>query len=156
MGRSSTNEAPAFRGRYEHAIDDKGRLSIPAKFREILNKRGQNGLVLADFDSCLAAYPIREWRQFEERIRSQSPFHREFRDFLRLFYSGAIETSLDNQGRVLIPPQLRDRAGLRREVVIVGVLNRIEIWSKERWEQFVAERAQTFEEVAAKLAELGI
>jgi len=145
-----------FRGRYEHALDDKGRLSIPAKFREILVKRRQNSLILTEFDSCLAAYPIKEWQQFEDRIRSQSTLRREFRDFLRLFYSGAIETSLDNQGRVLIPPQLRERAGLRREVVLVGVLNKIEIWSKERWEQFVAEKAHTFEEIATKLAERGV
>lgn len=155
MGRSSKNEAPAFRGRYKHAIDDKGRLSIPAKFREILKKKRQNGLFLIEFDSCLAAYPPWEWRRFEEKFRSPSLFHREFQNFLRLFYSGAIETSIDNQGRILIPPRLRERTGLRREVVIIGALNRIEIWSRERWEQFEAEQP-SFEEMTAKLAELSI
>ncbi len=145
-----------FRGRYEHAIDDKGRLSIPVKFREILKRRKEKELVLTDFDTCLVAYPLKEWQQFEEKIRTQSSFRKELRDFLRLFYSGATESALDSQGRILIPPQLRERAGLTRDVVIVGVLNKIEIWSKERWERFVAQSGGTFEQIAAKLAEAGI
>lgn len=145
-----------FRGRYEHAIDDKGRLSIPSKFRDLLARRRERVLVLTDFDSCVAAYPLKEWRQFEEKIRSQSTFRKEFRDFLRLFYSGAIECDLDSQGRILIPPPLRERAELRRDVIIVGVLNKIEIWNRERWERLVRQAAPTFEDIAAKLAELGI
>ncbi len=145
-----------FRGRYEHAIDDKGRLSIPVKFREILKRRKEKELVLTDFDACLAAYPLKEWQQLEEKIRTQSSFRKEFRDFLRLFYSGATESAVDSQGRILIPPPLREKAGLTRDVVIVGVLNRIEIWGKERWERFVAESGGTFEQIAAKLAEVGI
>lgn|SRR3990170_7864250 len=145
-----------FRGRYEHSIDGKGRLSIPSRFREALARRRQKVLILTHFDSCVAAYPLDEWRQLEERIRKQSTLQKDIRAFLRLFYSGATETAVDGQGRILIPPPLREKAGLAREVMIVGVLNKIEIWSKARWEEFLAGSPVTFEDVAARLAELGI
>jgi len=145
-----------FRGRYEHSIDDKGRLSIPSRFREALARRRQKVLVLTDFDTCVAAYPLDEWRRLEDRIRKQSTLQKDVRAFLRLFYSGATETPVDAQGRLLIPPQLRKRAGLTREVMIIGVLNKIEIWSKARWEEFLTRSPVTFEDVAARLAELGI
>ena len=145
-----------FRGRYEHSIDGKGRLSIPSRFREALARRRQKVLILTHFDSCVAAYPLDEWRQLEERIRKQSTLQKDIRAFLRLFYSGATETAVDGQGRILIPPPLREKAGLAREVMIVGVLNKIEIWSKARWEEFLAGSPVTFEDVAARLAALGI
>lgn len=145
-----------FRGRYEHSIDGKGRLSIPSRFREALARRRQKVLILTHFDSCVAAYPLDEWRQLEERIRKQSTLQKDIRAFLRLFYSGAMETAVDGQGRILIPPPLREKAGLAHEVMIVGVLNKIEIWSKARWEEFLAGSPVTFEDVAARLAELGI
>jgi len=145
-----------FRGRYEHSIDGKGRLSIPSRFREALARRRQKVLILTHFDSCVAAYPLDEWRQLEERIRKQSTLQKDIRAFLRLFYSGATETAVDGQGRILIPPPLREKAGLAREVMIVGVLNKIEIWSKARWEEFLAGSPVTFEDVAARLADLGI
>jgi len=145
-----------FRGRYEHSIDGKGRLSIPSRFREALARRRQKVLILTHFDSCVAAYPLDEWRQLEERIRKQSTLQKDIRAFLRLFYSGAMETAVDGQGRILIPPPLREKAGLAREVMIVGVLNKIEIWSKARWEEFLAGSPVTFEDVAARLADLGI
>ena len=145
-----------FRGRFEHTIDEKGRLSIPSKFRELLSARGENELVLTDFDSCLAAYPKDEWRVLEEKMKQLSMIQKDVRNFLRLFYSSATEVPLDPQGRILIPPQLRERARLDREVVLLGLLNKIEIWDKESWEDFMARSAGTFEEVASKLVELGI
>lgn len=145
-----------FRGRYEHSVDDKGRLSIPSRFREILARRRQRVLILTDVDSCVAAYPLDEWRQLEDRIRKQSTLQKDVRAFLRIFYSGATESPVDGQGRILIPPHLRDRAALTREVMIIGVLNKMEIWSKGRWEEFLARSPVTFEDVAARLAELGI
>lgn len=145
-----------FRGRYEHSVDDKGRLSIPSRFREILARRRQRVLILTDVDSCVAAYPLDEWRQLEGRIRKQSTLQKDVRAFLRIFYSGATESPVDGQGRILIPPHLRDRAALTREVMIIGVLNKMEIWSKARWEEFLTRSPVTFEDVAARLAELGI
>jgi len=145
-----------FRGRFEHTIDEKGRLSIPSKFRELLSARGENELVLTDFDSCLTAYPKDEWRVLEEKMKQLSMIQKDVRNFLRLFYSSATEVPLDPQGRILIPPQMRERARLDREVVLLGLLNKIEIWDKESWEDFMARSAGTFEEVASKLVELGI
>jgi len=137
-------------------MDEKGRLSIPSKFRELLSARGENELVLTDFDSCLTAYPKGEWRVLEEKMKQLSMIQKDVRNFLRLFYSSATEVPLDPQGRILIPPQMRERARLDREVVLLGLLNKIEIWDKESWEDFMAGSAGTFEEVASKLVELGI
>jgi len=145
-----------FRGRFEHTIDEKGRLSIPSKFRELLSAKGENELVLTDFDSCLTAYPKDEWRVLEEKMKQLSMIQKDVRNFLRLFYSSATEVPLDPQGRILIPPQMRERAQLDREVVLLGLLNKIEIWDKESWEDFMARSAGTFDEVASKLVELGI
>lgn len=145
-----------FRGRYPHTVDEKGRLSIPSKFRELLSNRGQNTLVLTDFDAAVTAYPLDEWTRIEERIRAQSNFQQDVRAFLRVFYSSATECTVDGQGRILIPPSHRERAGLSREVMIIGVLNKFEVWSRERWEQFLQDTPVTFDEVSAKLSELGI
>ena len=145
-----------FRGRFEHTIDEKGRLSIPSKFRETLSVRGENELILTDFDSCLTAYPREEWRELEEKMKKLSTIQKDVRNFLRLFYSSATEAPLDSQGRILIPPQMRERAKLDREVILLGLLNKIEIWDKKSWQEFIANSTDTFEEVASKLVELGI
>ena len=146
-----------FRGSFEHAIDDKGRLSIPARHREILKRRRERELVLVDhlFDPCIAAYPIKAWQQFEQNLLSKGNSDKKFRDYVRQISARAVESPVDSQGRVLIPPQLRERADLRRDVVIIGVLDKIEIWSRERWVQFSAQERDP-EDYAAKLAELGI
>ena len=145
-----------FIGRFPHTIDDKGRLSIPSKFRQTLQDRGQNILVLTDFDTCITAYPLDVWARLEEKIQNQSNFEKDIRAFLRLFYSGASEAPVDGQGRILVPPQHREKAGLNREVMIVGALNRIEVWDRERWEQVLTSATVSFEDIASRLAELGI
>jgi MraZ protein len=148
-----------FRGGFEHAIDDKGRLSIPARFREVLKRKRERSLVLVDllFDTCVAAYPIKAWQQIEQNLLSKGNSDKRFRDYTRLIASRAAESPLDSQGRILIPPQLRERADLRRDVWIIGVLDKIEIWSKDRWEGFrLAAQAGDPEDYAAKLAALGI
>ncbi len=146
-----------FRGSFEHAIDDKGRLSIPARYREVLKRRRERALVLIDplFDACIAAYPIKSWQQIEQSLLGRGSSDKRFRDYARLISARAVESPIDTQGRILIPPQLRGRADLRRDVMIVGVLDKVEIWSKERWDQFIAEQRDP-EDYAAKLAELGI
>jgi len=146
-----------FRGSFEHAIDDKGRLSIPARFRETLRRRRERELVLVDllFDTCIAAYPIKAWQQIEHNLLSRGNSDKKFREYARLISAHAVESPVDAQGRILIPPQLRDKADLRRDVVIIGVLDKIEVWSKERWAQFKAQERDP-EDYAAKLAELGI
>lgn len=146
-----------FRGSFEHAIDDKGRLSIPARYREILRRRRERELVLVDllFDTCIAAYPIKAWTQIEQNLLSRGNSDKRFREYARLISARAAESPVDSQGRILIPPQLREAAQLRRDVVIVGVLDKIEIWGRDRWAQFSAQERDP-EDYAAKLAELGI
>ncbi len=144
-----------FRGRVEHAIDDKGRLSIPAKFREVLRKQKDKTLVLTSFDDYITAFPLKVWRTIEDRIRSNPMFKRDMRDFLRLVYSSAEDAELDPQGRILIPQSLRQRAGITRDVVIIGVMDQIEIWDRARWGARQA-AAPSPEELSAKLGELGV
>jgi len=142
-----------FRGQFDHAIDEKGRLSIPAKFREALRK--EKTLVLTSSDAYLTAYPLKEWRALEDRLRANPKFKREQRDFLRFVYSSAEDVAMDSQGRILVPQGLRQRAGIMREVVIIGMMDTIEIWDKGRWAAKVAS-APSPEELSAKLGELGI
>ncbi len=142
-----------FRGQFEHAIDDKGRLSIPARFREALGK--ERTLVLTSAEGYLTAYPMEIWRAIEDRIRSNPAFTRERRDFLRYVYSSAEDVVVDSQGRILISQALRQRVGITREVVIIGVMNEMEIWDKARWAAKLAE-APSPEEITAKLGELGV
>ena len=142
-----------FRGQFDHAIDEKGRLSIPAKFREALRK--EKTLVLTSSDAYLTAYPLKEWRALEDRLRANPKFKREQRDFLRFVYSSAEDVAMDSQGRILVPQGLRQRAGIMREVVIIGMMDTIEIWDKGRWGAKVAS-APSPEELSAKLGELGI
>jgi MraZ protein len=142
-----------FRGRFEHAIDSKGRLSIPAKYREALGD--EKTLVFTSFDNYLTAFPIAVWRSIEERIRANPTFKRDMRDFLRHIYSLAEDVEIDPQGRALIPLSLRQRVGIQREVVIVGVMDQLEIWDKARWEAKQA-AAPSPEELSAKLGELGV
>jgi MraZ protein len=142
-----------FRGQYEHSVDDKGRLSIPAKLREALKK--EKTLVLTSFDAYITAFPMKAWRIIEDRIRSNPTFKREMRDFLRVVYSLAEDVDIDPQGRILISPALRQRAGITREVVILGVMDQIEIWDKARWQAKVA-AAPSPEELSVRLGELGV
>lgn len=142
-----------FRGQFEHAIDEKGRLSIPAKFREALRK--EKTLVLTSSDAYLTAYPLKEWRALEDRLRANPKFKREQRDFLRFVYSSAEDVAMDSQGRILVPQGLRQRAGIMREVIIIGLMDTIEIWDKGRWAAKVVS-APSPEELSAKLGELGI
>jgi MraZ protein len=124
-----------FRGWYYHTIDDKGRLSIPTRFREVLNGRAEDHLVLTNLDRCLVAFPLSDWRVFEEKCSNFRPFDSDSRAFLRFFFSGAIECSIDKQGRILVPPSLRKFAELDKDVVIVGMLKSIEVWNKQNFEQ---------------------
>ncbi|MBZ0168409.1 protein mraZ [Candidatus Methylomirabilis lanthanidiphila] len=146
-----------FRGSFEHAIDDKGRLSIPARYREILKRRRERELILVDplFDACIVAYPIKTWQQIEQNLLNNGNSDKRFREYARLISAHAVESMIDSQGRILIPPQLRGKADLRRDVMIVGVLDKIEIWNRERWVSFCAQERDP-EEYAGKLAELGI
>lgn len=145
-----------FRGRFEHTIDTKGRVSIPAKFRELLAEKYDERLIITNFDRCLVAYPFEEWRGLEERISSLSLVKKEVKAFQRFFISGAVECPIDKLGRVLIPPSLRDYAQLEKSVIFAGMLKRFEIWSKERWIEEIKRSEEDFESMAAALADLGL
>jgi MraZ protein len=143
-----------FRGRFEHSIDGKGRVSIPAKFRDVLKRDyGSDQLIVTIFDSCLVAYPLAEWQAFEEKMKDFSQLKKEAKSFLRYFYSGAMECAIDDHGRILIPPQFREHADLNKEIVFLGVMNRFEIWNKGVWEKEFDRYKETFDEISEGIAE---
>lgn len=146
-----------FRGRFEHNIDAKGRVSLPAKYRDILSTNYNDRLVITNYDSCLIAYPYDEWVTFEENFRQYSIMQEEVEVFMHYFISGATECTIDKLGRILIPPILRKHAGLEREIVFVGMITRIQIWDKERWEQKFQKAQEAFDQIKGKehLAKLG-
>ena len=119
-----------FMGEYNHTIDAKGRLIIPSKFRELL---GEEFVLTKGLDGCLSIYPMGEWNAFEEKLRALPLTNKNARTFTRFFVAGATNCELDKQGRLLVPQTLREFAGLDKDVVLTGNLNRIEVWSKERW-----------------------
>jgi MraZ protein len=145
-----------FRGRYHHTIDPKGRLSIPAKYREELVERGTDTLVLIEGDRCIWAYPMDEWERFEEKLRQQPQLSVEMRNFLRATVASAKECPVDRAGRTLVPPELREFAGLQKDAVIQGALTRFEIWGHERWAEHHAPLRGNFDQMAQKLADLGL
>lgn len=119
-----------FMGEFNHSIDSKGRIIIPSKFREDL---GDDFVITLGLDGCLFAYPNNEWLAFIEKLKTL-PGTKEARQLQRYFMAGAAACETDKQGRILIPAKLRESADLNKDIVFVGVLNKIEIWSKERWE----------------------
>jgi len=143
-----------FRGSFEHTVDAKGRVSVPSKFRDIIADRYDGRLVLAmDYDLCLTVYPLEEWEKLEEKIKALPVMKQEVKDFMRFFFSSATECELDKQGRILIPPVHRDRAGITKNVVLVGIMNKIEIWDAKAW---VTRNSQNGEKIGEVLAALGL
>lgn len=142
-----------FIGEYNHSIDTKGRLSIPSKFRGEL---GEEFIVTKGLDNCLFVYPLDEWRILENKLKNLPMTNRDARAFVRFFFSGATECELDNQGRIRIPINLREHAVLDKEAVIIGVGTRIEIWSNDQWQQYNDDANLSYDDIAAKMQELGI
>jgi MraZ protein len=145
-----------FRGRYEHTIDPKGRLSIPSRYREELTSRRVTTLVLSEGDHSVWAFPLDAWEQLEERLRQHAPLSPERRNVVRVMVASAKECPVDRAGRTLVPPELRDFAGLKREVVITGALEWFEIWSRERWTDHRQTLRGGFDDMTRKLSEHGI
>lgn len=144
-----------FRGRSKQTLDSKGRLVIPARFREVLEKDGEDCLVVTNHDSCLWAFARNDWRVIEEKAAALPQFDRDVNTYLRYFISGAEECPL-KQGRITIPPYLREIAGLDKEVVLVGELKRFEIWEKDKWEKEFEHARLEFPDASQSLRELGI
>jgi MraZ protein len=143
-----------FRGRFEFSIDSKGRISIPSKFREILAEKYDHRLVLTNFDRGLLAFPYSEWLRLEEKTGTLNLLRRETSAFYRFFYSSAIDSSIDKQGRLLIPPTLREYANLQKDVVLLGEGKCIEIFSKERWLEEAQKVETDFDQLRDTLASL--
>ncbi|MCI5623990.1 MULTISPECIES: division/cell wall cluster transcriptional repressor MraZ [Anaerostipes] len=140
-----------FMGEYNHTIDSKGRLIIPSKFRETL---GQEFVITKGLDGCLFVFPIKEWKAFEEKLRSLPLINKDARKFSRFFLAGASTCELDKQGRILVPGTLREFAGMNKEVVLTGMLDRIEIWSKDKWNE--NNSYEDMDDIAASMQDLGL
>jgi len=143
-----------FYGEYSHSLDKKGRLIIPAKFREVFKEHFAEKFYLTrGLDGCLFVFTEESWKSQERKFR-EMPFTRtESRKFNRLYFSGACDSVCDKQGRILIPDYLKRYAEIKEDVVIVGVSDRIEIWAKEKWEHFFEGSKGSFEELAEKLVD---
>ena len=147
-----------FRGSSFHTIDPKGRIIVPKRFRETIQSDGNSDLMISRMDSGLVAYTLSDWEKIETKILSLAEKSDSMRRFRRVFIGGAFQCSCDKQDRILVPPTLRDYAGLDREIVIVGVLDHFEIWSRQNWdkENSFMEKDMQKEEVRNEIARLGI
>lgn len=140
-------------GEYEHSMDIKGRLIMPSKLKDDI---GEKFIITKGLDGCLFAYSKAEWKNFEDKLRTFPLTNKDARALMRFFLAGAMECEIDKQGRFLIAGNLRDFAKLEKEIVIIGVLTKIEIWSKERWLTYSEEENKTADEIAEKMSNLGI
>ena len=140
-----------FMGEYNHSVDAKGRLIVPSKFREQL---GNEFVVTKGLDGCLFVYSNEEWHRIEESLREKPLTSKDARKFLRFFFAGAANCEVDKQGRILLPANLREYAGIDKDIVSVGVYSRVEIWSKDRYLE--STEYDDMDEIAEHMAELGI
>lgn len=150
-----------FRGHYEHTMDSKGRISFPARYRQVLEARDPAGdrsdrvILTHALDGNLDIYPLQKWREFEEKLMELPAFKKEVKSVKRMYIGTAQERSLDSNGRLLVPKSMRDFAGLDREVVWVGQIDKVELWSREQWEAATAQAEADPESVQEALTDLG-
>lgn len=142
-----------FYGEYQHSVDSKGRVIIPSKFRDGL---GEKFIITKGLENCLFAYSSEEWANLEAKIKSLPFTDKDVRAFVRFFFAGASECEVDKQGRILVPQNLRDYAGLEKDVYIIGVSNRVEVWDKNKWENYFEDENMSTDKIAEKMSMLGI
>lgn len=142
-----------FIGEYIYSIDEKKRLAIPAKFRTALGKKA---ILTRGIDNCLVLYPIKEWQILAKKLQSLPTSRTEARGFVRIMLSGAVDVVFDKLGRILIPDYLKSYASLKKNVAILGLSNRIELWDEEKWLDYKKKTETSTGEIAEKLKELGI
>ncbi len=140
-------------GEFQHTLDDKSRLIIPAKFRQEL---GEKFVITRGLDGCLFGYAPKTWEQLEEKLSSLPLAKKEARTFVRFFYSAATECEVDKQGRVKIPLPLKKHGQLEKDCIVIGVSNRIEIWDAARWLAFSEEAAESFDEISENMIDFGL
>jgi len=142
----------SFKGTYSHAVDEKGRLNLPAKLRKYVSPENNDTYVVTrGFEQCLFVYPLDEWAKVEARLRELNTYRSENRNFVRAVLAMANEAQLDTQGRLNIPPDLRDYAKIRGDVKIIGTLDKIELWDPGIYEKYLASLTETYEEIAEKV-----
>jgi MraZ protein len=139
-------------GEYKHSLDDKKRLSIPAKFRKEL---GEGAIVTRGLDNCLFVFSVKQWEQFADKLGAMPFARHDNRSFARLFLSGASEVEFDSLGRILIPDHLKKYAELKKVTVIAGVYNRLEIWDEAKWEAYKNNLEKNSDSIAEKLGDIG-
>lgn len=142
-----------FLGEHQHSLDAKARITIPSKFREEL---GEKFVATKGLDNCIFLYPLQEWHEIEQKLSKLPLTRADVRSFVRFFFSGAAELELDKQGRTVVPANLRDYAEIEKDVVIIGVGSRIEVWSTGKWENYNEMASSSYEEIAENLVDLGI
>ncbi|MEK7495965.1 MAG: division/cell wall cluster transcriptional repressor MraZ [Patescibacteria group bacterium] len=142
-----------FIGEYTHNLDNKGRIAVPAKFR---NKLTGGAIVTRGLDHCLFVFSNKDWEVLAQKLIALPLAQANSRAFARLMLAGAVDAELDKQGRILIPDYLREYAGLKKQTTVAGLYNRIEIWDSEVWKQYKAKTESASDEIAEKLGELGI
>ncbi|HEY9062399.1 MAG TPA: division/cell wall cluster transcriptional repressor MraZ [Pseudobacteroides sp.] len=142
-----------FSGEYQHSVDPKGRLIMPSKFREGL---GEKFMITRGLDDCLFVYSMTDWESFETKLKSLPMTDNNARAFVRFFLSGATECELDKQGRILVPQNLRDYAGIDKDVAVVGVSSRVEIWDKDKWQKYICDVNANPNELAKNLTSIGL
>ena len=147
-------ESGVFYGEYSHTLDKKGRIIIPSRFRDAIRDNGiEKFYVTRGLDECLFIFSEDEWKAQESKFKSMPFTKREVRKFRRLFFAGAVEAEPDKQWRILVPDYLRDYASLKRNIMIIGVSNRIEVWSKDKWQEFYKTTKEKYEDIAENLME---
>lgn len=137
-----------FMGEFQHQLDAKGRMIVPAKFRKELT---EHFVITRGLDKCLFGYTLTEWAAIEEKLKALPLTRRDARKFMRMFFSGAVEVEMDKQGRINIPKHLMEYAGLSKEATVIGVSSRIEIWDRKLWSDFYEETEEEFETIAEEL-----
>lgn len=142
-----------FYGEYQHTVDPKGRVIVPSKFRDDL---GEKFILTKGLDNCLFGYSVDEWKNFETKLRTLPLADKDARAFMRFFFAGASECEVDKQGRILIPQNLREHAQLDKDIYIIGMSTRIEVWDKAKWETYRSDDNLSADKLAEKLAMLGI
>lgn len=151
--RGESGVLAMFMGEYQHNVDAKGRLIIPAKLREHL---GESFVLTRGLDQCLFGYPMNEWKVLEDKMKALPLTKKDARAFIRFFFSGASDCELDKQGRINIPSTLLSYAKLEKECIILGVSNRIEIWDKSIWEDYFMKSEESFSEIAENMIDFDI
>lgn len=155
MGLSGVKGGEVFRGRSVHTLDEKGRLSVPARLRDVLKTKYDGRLIVTNLPTCLAAYPLDEWRELEESFGNFKLAPPEVVSFQRYFLAGGIECNMDSHGRILLPANLREDAGISKEVVLSGMIKYFEIWNKGSLDEELRRAKENFDQHRRLIATIG-